>query len=83
MPLFVLMVGRPFGGNVQKEIVVQIGTFRLRDNTKHFAMPTPIFKSLPLKVAERFCDNTAKLLVDCYQEHERIKAVQSENTIAV
>ena len=68
---------------MQKEVQIQIGTFRLRDwNTKCFLPSKPLYKKVTSKVAESFCDMVAKLLVDCYKEYEGSNKAGGEADVA-
>jgi hypothetical protein len=68
---------------VQKEISVQIGFWRVRDKSSRAYSPCqPLFKTCTIKIAESMTDKIATLLVDCYQENEKSKAVENENKTA-
>ena len=59
------------GENLQKEISVQIGTYRLRDKiTRKFLPCLPIMKILPTKTAEILADKIATILLECFNEYE-------------
>jgi len=59
---------------LQKSVVIQIGSYRLRDKvTGHFLPSKPLYKTVAPRVAEALAERAATLLVDCYNECEKLK----------
>ena len=55
-----------------KSVVIQIGTFRLRDGNRLLPCE-PLFKTVSPIVAEALAERIAMLLADCYNDYEKLK----------
>jgi hypothetical protein len=65
---------------LQKEVTIQIGSYRLRDNVTKLLLPcNPIMKTVTSTVAESLAERVAILLVDCYRDYENSNKGGIEN----